>query len=170
MPNKPIIMTAEMGDADFRWADALRCRHYPPERNQVAAHITLFHHLPPAALDEILSVVKELVRQFPPPRAELTGLIHLGSGVAYQVRSDELMEMRAMMAERFHGLLTPQDQVAPRLHVTIQNKVTPSQARQLLDQLSADFKPRPLAITGLGLHHYMDGPWQVIGSWPFRGR
>ncbi len=30
--NRPIIMTAQMGKAEFAWADSLRRRYFPPER------------------------------------------------------------------------------------------------------------------------------------------
>ncbi|HEU5286581.1 MAG TPA: 2'-5' RNA ligase family protein, partial [Sphingomicrobium sp.] len=36
-----LIVTAELGAEDFAWLDALRRRHYPPERNRVPAHLTL---------------------------------------------------------------------------------------------------------------------------------
>src|SRR3546814_13176233 len=44
----PIIATATMGAADQRFFDALRTAHFPPERNHLAAHITLFPQLPPS--------------------------------------------------------------------------------------------------------------------------
>lgn len=168
--NKPIIMTAQMGKADFAWADGLRRRYFPPERNQISAHITLFHHLPPQALDEIKAAVAALAADLPKPEATLSALIHLGRGVAYQLHAPELLALRMELADRFGGLLTAQDQQKPRLHITVQNKVIPSEAKRLFEELSAEFEPRPFAIHGIGLHYYLDGPWQEIGVWPFRGR
>lgn len=168
--NKPIIMTAQMGPADFAWADNMRRRHFPPERNQIGAHITLFHHLPPQALDEIKSAVVALTGNLPKPEASLSGLIHLGNGVAYRLQAPELLALRMELADRFAGLLVAQDQQTPRLHITVQNKVTSGEARRLFDELSVAFEPRPLAIHGIGLHYYADGPWRDIGNWPFRGR
>ncbi len=49
----PIIVAAEFGGTDFTWLDGLRRAHFPPERNQIAAHLTLFHHLPPSLLAEL---------------------------------------------------------------------------------------------------------------------
>lgn len=167
--NKPIIMTALMGKADFAWADRMRRQYYPAERNVVSAHITLFHHLPPQALAELKASIVELTRTERKPVASLSGVLHLGRGVAYHIHSPELLDMRMALADRFHGLLTAQDQQRPRLHMTIQNKVIAKEAKQLCDILSATFEPRPLEIRGLGLQYYLDGPWQDIGSWPFRG-
>jgi len=167
--NKPIIMTAQMGRAEFAWADSLRRRYFPPERNQISAHITLFHHLPPQALDEIKSAVIAMTSGLPKPEAKLAGLIHLGRGVAYQLHAPDLLAMRMALADRFAGLLVAQDQHTPRLHITVQNKVIPREAKRLFEELSAQFEPRPFAIHGIGLHYYVDGPWQDIGIWPFRG-
>ncbi|WP_254306039.1 2'-5' RNA ligase family protein [Sphingopyxis sp. BSNA05] len=168
--NKPIIMTAQLGKADFAWANALRKRHFPPERNVIDAHVTLFHHLPPQALDEIKAAIVALTREAPRPDAHLSGLIHLGKGVAYRLQAPDLLALRMELAERFAGLLVAQDQQTPRLHITVQNKVPAREAHALFDSLSATFQPRPVTIHGIGLHYYLDGPWQTIGTWPFRGR
>lgn len=117
-----------MGAQDFAWADGLRRAHFPPERNLVPAHITLFHHLPPSLLPELAERMKRLCAE-PAPAAALTGVLFLGRGVAFQVESEGLLSIREELAEAFAGLLTPQDQARPRLHLTVQNKVPPGQAR-----------------------------------------
>jgi len=169
MPNKPIIMTAMMDKQDFAWVNSLRSQYYPLERNLVPAHITLFHHLPPHSLGEIKRAVVGVTRDSSPPVTSLQSLIYLGSGVGYQLHSPDLLAMRMELADRFYGLLSVQDQQVPRLHITIQNKVSAKEAKELLTQLSLDFEPRPFQIKGLALHYYMDGPWQSIGEWQFRG-
>ena len=42
----PLLITAELPRDVFAWVDALRRAHYPPERNRLGAHVTLFHALP----------------------------------------------------------------------------------------------------------------------------
>jgi hypothetical protein len=170
MRREPIIMTASMGAADQAWANALRRAHFPPERNVLDAHITLFHHLPGMYEAEIVARVKALAAEFSAPDAQLSELMNLGGGVAYRVHSPALLAIREMMSEGLHGLLTAQDQGRPRLHITVQNKVEPAVAKALLANLAQTFVPRPLAITGLALHRYLGGPWQHIGDWKFRGR
>ena len=44
----PIIVTALFGDGDNGWLQELRLAHYPPERNRVPAHLTMFRQLPPS--------------------------------------------------------------------------------------------------------------------------
>lgn len=170
MRREPIILTASMGAADQSWANALRRAHFPPERNFLDAHITLFHQLPGHYEGELIARVKALAAEFAAPQASLSEVMNLGGGVAYRVHSPGLLAIRERLAEDLHGLLTVQDQGRPRLHITVQNKVEPSVAKALLARLTAEFVARPLAITGLALHRYLGGPWQPIGDWRFRGR
>ena len=48
-----LIVTAEIAQRDFSWLEHLRRSHYPAERNQVPAHLTMFHALPPSAEAEV---------------------------------------------------------------------------------------------------------------------
>ncbi len=167
-PAAPIIVTALMGASDFAWADGMRRAHFPPERNHIPAHISLFHHLPPARLDELMRLLRGFAA-LSPPRARLGQVMMLGRGVAYRVESEELLAMRAEVAEAFRHDLVPQDQGNPRLHITVQNKVEPAVAKALHAELSAQFDPRPLAVAGLAAWHYLGGPWRLAGQVKFRG-
>ena len=46
--DRTFILTAELDGASFDWLDELRRAHFPPERNLLPAHLTLFHRLSPA--------------------------------------------------------------------------------------------------------------------------
>jgi 2'-5' RNA ligase superfamily len=164
----PIIITAEMGKPDQAWANGLRAKHFPPERNFLDAHITLFHHLPPSHLADIKSRLATLAGECPPV-AYLTEVMMLGRGVAYRVESPQLLSIREELAHDFSGLLIPQDQARPRLHITVQNKVDAATAKALHAELSATFRPRPLTISGLTAYYYRGGPWEHIATWKFRG-
>ncbi len=164
-----LIVTTEFGREDFAWLDSLRRRHYPPERNQVPAHLTMFHALPPSAESEIRARLAELTAG-PAPAAAITDVIDLVGGVALRVVSDELDAIRDDLADALHGLLSAQDAGGWRPHVTIQNKVEPGLSRRLSQSLERDFQPRPLRIAGLGLHRYLGGPWETLRVYPFRGR
>lgn len=168
--NAPIIITAAMGSAEQSWANALRTAHFPPERNYLDAHITLFHHLPPTHLPEIRARLAAMAREYAPPSAILADVMMLGRGVAYRIDCPDLLAMRDALAECLTGLLTPQDQARPLLHITVQNKVEPAVAKVLHAKLLAAFHPRPFAITGLAAHYYRGGPWEAIQSWSFSGR
>ena len=164
-----LIVTAELGAEDFAWLEGLRRRNYPPERNQVPAHLTLFHSVAPSAEPELSGRLAGLAA-CPAPRARLAGIMDLGSGVAFRVVSDDLDRLREDLAGDLHGLLGVQDSRGWRPHITIQNKVAPKVARDCIQALEASFSPRPLRIAGLGLHRYLGGPWETLGKYPFRGR
>ena len=162
-----LIVTAALGAADLGRLDALRRAHFPPDRNQLPAHLTLFHALPPSAEGEARSQLARLAAA-PAPRATLAAPYSLGGGVAYRVDSPELATLRETIADHFHGLLSAQDRAGWRAHITIQNKVLLPVAKALLNALLADHRDRPLAIRGIELHRYLGGPWQLLGQWRFR--
>lgn len=168
MAGAPLIVTASFGAGDDGWLQLLRRTHYPPGRNRVPAHLTLFHQLPPGAEEELGRRLAACAAERP-PRAVLAGVIDLGRGTALRVDSPELEAIRAGLAEALHGLLIPQDLAPWRPHVTVQNKVEPRDARRLQQQLRAGFDPRPLAIRGLSLWRYLGGPWELVRTHAFRG-
>ena len=164
-----LIVTAEIGLADFGWLDRLRRTHYPADRNQVAVHLTIFNALPPSAEGETRSRLSRFATS-PPPSARIEGLMDLGGGVAFRVLSPELDRIRNELSDDLSGLLGAQDSGGWRPHITIQNKATPKVSRALMAELERHFRPRRLAISGLGLHRYLDGPWEQLAIYPFRGR
>jgi hypothetical protein len=163
-----LVVTADFAPDDFAWLEGLRRRHYPMERNQVPVHLTLFHALPPSALDE---AKRQLALQSarPAPVATIAGLMDLGGGVAFRLVSDELDGIRDELADHFHGLLGARDAGGWRPHITIQNKVSNREARALQTELEREFRPARLGIAGLSLHRYVGGPWEDVGRYPFRG-
>jgi hypothetical protein len=134
----------------------------------VPAHLTLFHALPPSSEAEVRETLTALSRA-KPPSGRLVGLMSLGGGTALEVVSPRMMELRAELADRFHGLLSAQDDHPPRLHVTIQNKVTAREAKALQAELASTLRPRDFAFAGLALHAYRGGPWEFLKRWSFRG-
>jgi hypothetical protein len=156
------------GDGDNGWLQELRRTHFPPERNQVPAHLTLFHHIPPS-LERELGQRLAAHAAAPPPQARIAGVIDLGAGTAFRVESEELEDLRHDLAEAFRGMLTPQDRAPWRPHITIQNKVEPREARRLQERLRATFQPRPLSLKGMASWRYLGGPWEPIRSYVFRG-
>lgn len=162
-----LIVTGEIAPADFSWIEGLRRAHYPPDRNRTPAHLTIFHAIPPSAETELRGRIAQLVRR-PPPGASIEGLMDLGGGVALRVVSPELDRIREELADALHGLLGTQDSGGWRPHITIQNKVAPKTARALKDELERSFRRRALAIAGLAIHRYLDGPWERVVAYPFR--
>lgn len=165
----PLIVTAEMPPDLFSWANQLRTDHFPPERNYLKAHVTLFHALPPSCEPELRDCLKQLARDNAPVPARLAGVMKLGKGTALKLESEAMIDIWRQLAHRFHGMLTPQDEHKPRLHVTVQNKVSIEEAKALQAELTPRVQPRDFAFAGLAMHAYRGGPWEALGTFPFRG-
>jgi len=164
----PHIVLAVLPDAVQARLDALRRTHYPPERNRVPAHCTLFHAIPGMVSAELIQHLAALTAQTPPPRACIDRVIDLDSGTALGVLSPDLVVLRDGVADHFHGLLTGGDAVPLRLHVTIQNKVDRPTARALQRALGTSWRAVDTVIPALAVHRVVDGAWLPVGTWRFR--
>lgn len=167
--HRPLILTADMESAAAAKFEALRRRWFPPERNIVPAHITLFHQLPGSEFEGVISRLRMLARVNPPPLVEVTGLRSLGGGVAYKLRSPGLEALHADLVDGFGPLLTLQDRQGYRPHLTVQNKVTSAVARATLAELEASFVPFAFEVTGVAVWRYLNGPWEHLKTVTLRG-
>ena len=156
----PLLLTLRLAEPAQSLFQALRSRHFPAARNVVPAHVSLFHALPGEARAEIQRLLGALQAERPaiqvePPRS-------LGRGVAFPLASPELLALRASLAGSWSEWLTPQDRQRYAPHVTVQNKVTPEQARETLWRLRQGFVPWRTEGVELLLWRYLDGPWEAV--------
>ncbi len=170
MKNPPFIVTASLPPDIFVWADGLRREHFPPERNHLQAHVTLFHSFAPSLLEELKIILPQIAGEYAKVPAQITGLMDLGKGTAIRLQSTGMLAIRSAIAEHFHGALTDQDLHEPRLHITIQNKVSKEEARALQASLEGQIETRFFDFPGLELHRYLGGPWEELRRFAFRGR
>ncbi len=163
--NPTFILTLAFDPATFARLDALRRAHFPPERNFIPAHLTLFHSLGEDAESAIRAATER-----PPFPLAFSRVHRLGRGAAFAVDSPELIALRAGLARAFKGGLTAQDRQPYRPHVTIQNKADPETARTTLEALSSTFAPWKGTGVGLLFWRYLGGPWALEREFPFRPR
>lgn len=166
----PLILTATLPPHLHRRFTDLRRRHFPPERNYLEAHVTLFHALPGWCEEEACGYLARLAGEVAPVAARVDGLMPLGGGTAIRLASPDLLDLRDLIADHFHGLLSAQDTHRPRLHVTIQNKVTAREAKALQAALAGTIVAESFAFPGLALHRYLGGPWELLRTFVFRGK
>ena len=162
----PLVLTLQLDRVSQERFDALRRAHFPPERNHLAAHVTLFHALPGEREDDVRADL-EASAQRPAYDVQVARVRSLGKGVAYDLRSADLAAQRTELARRWQPWLTPQDARPHAAHVTVQNKVPPERARALLQELEAGFAPYAVRATGLALWRYLGGPWEPLGVYRF---
>ena len=163
----PLILTAQLPEDLQGWATGLRNAHFPPERNYLSAHVTLFHALPGFCEAEVIRQVRQLAKEFAPVDAQIVGVMSLGGGTAIRLESEGMLRLRAMIADHFHGMLTEQDSGGKRLHVTVQNKAKAAEAKALHAKLTANFQPFAIEAVGLDLWQYLGGPWRHIQQYRF---
>lgn len=170
----PFILTAVLPRDLQAFAEGLRRAHYPPEKNRLHAHVTLFHAFAPSLLEELREFLPRIAAEFAPPEGRVKGVMDLRTGTAIALEAPQLLGLRAGIAEHFRGSLTAQDLHEPRLHITIQNKVTKEEARALQADLSGLLAPwigkGAFTFPALALHRYCGGPWEHLKTCAFRGR
>lgn len=164
MSAEPLILTVRLEEQSQAFFDAQREKYFPPERNYLKAHLTLFHQLPPEpSTFAYLSSLKQAAFKI-----DVIGLISLGAGVAYAIESPELISLRKSLMLHFAGVLIPQDKQGFRPHITIQNKVTPEESKNLLADLVKTFEPFEAQVSGLDVWTYLGGPWRHEHDYAFR--
>ena len=164
---EPLILTALLDPASQARFDRERQRHFPAKINHIAAHVTLFHHLPGGEQATIDADLTEASRGAAAAPFSIAGLRSLGRGTAYELLMPQVVALRSALARRWQSWLTAQDRQGWRPHVTVQNKVTPTEARQLHAMLEAGFVPCEGMVQGLALWRYLGGPWELLARYPF---
>ena len=163
----PLIVTAALDEGAFAWFDDLRQSHFPRHRNKVPAHVTLFHALPGEHQSKVVQTLKAACQRRRPLPIDVRSPWSLGRGVAYRLASPDLEALRQELALAFSPWLTRQDQAPYRPHITVQNKVEPEDARELLEQLQMEFEPFEIFAEGLLLWRYLGGPWALVERFRF---
>ena len=123
----PLIVTLRMDPASAAHFTAMRQSHFPAHRRWLDAHVTLFHALPGAAIDQVPRDVGDTAKKTAP--FDLT----------------------------WRG----------PLHITVQNKVSPTVARTLHRQLVESFASTEVLATGIDVWHYAGGPWRHARTFLF---
>ena len=170
MSTAPLILTLTLDPDAQQFFNQLREAHFPPERNYLAAHLTLFHHLPGEQRAAIEGELSRRAAALGPLTLAVTGVQFLGRGVAYSLESPAVAELHRELQQQWQPWLTPQDQQRRRPHVTIQNKVDPKVARALHEELSASFQPFEATGRALHLWAYRGGPWESMRQFVFLER
>lgn len=163
----PLILTLALDAKSQAYFNALRKEHFPPERNYLDAHLTLFHALPSEWLVALQDELTESASNTPAFSMQVSGLMSLGKGVAFSIESLYLKELHEKLRLRWLEHLSPQDRQKLRPHVTIQNKVLPEQARHLKVRLEKEFQIFEIVAEGFLLWEYLDGPWRLLKQFPF---
>ena len=118
----PLIVTLEADPVSQARFDDARERRFPPERNLIPAHVTLFHRLPGEQADAVALRLSHVTRARAPPHFRVASVMALGRGAAYRLDLLAGNELRRAIGAGFEAVV--QDCGALRAHVMVQNKVS----------------------------------------------
>jgi hypothetical protein len=161
-----LILTLKLDQSAESYFQNLRIQHYPPSRNQIPAHISLFHYLPGEDESQIEKDLKSVCQrdqfslQILPPKL-------MGAGVMFPVKSPELEAMHATLKHKWQRWLKPQDLQGYRPHIVVQNKVSREIAQTTLINLNFDHPFSAVIAEGLLLWEYQNGPWCLKNTYQF---
>ena len=163
----PLILTLAFDPASEARFQAARDAHFPPERNLVPAHATLFNHLPGDRAAPVASRVDAACAEVAGPLPfEAVEVMALGRrDAAYRLSCPGVEDLRRRVGAGF--ALSDQDKGKRRLHVTVQNKADPDTAAATLSALRAGFAPFTGRAVGVRLWWYRGGPWEPMREWTF---
>ncbi|AFL86712.1 hypothetical protein Terro_0363 [Terriglobus roseus DSM 18391] len=159
------VLTLALDDEAQHRFESLRQRHFPPARNRIPAHLTLFHTLPET--DETVARLVEISASQHVFSLEMKAPQLIGRGVAFFFVSAPAMALHRRVSAAFAEHLSAQDRQGFRPHVVVQNKVTGEVAKATLALLLAEFAPFPVSAVGLDLWRYLDGPWEHMQRFSF---
>lgn len=157
------ILAAQLDAESFAWLDALRRAHFPPERNVLSAHLTMFHRLSPSQVELLQSVRLPAA----PISLQFDGVMFLGFGNAIRVMSPGLEQLRADVKAAMGDGLSRQDDQRWTPHVTIQNKAAAADARALHAALTSELRACSGWARALDIYEYVGGPWKHTRALPF---
>jgi 2'-5' RNA ligase len=168
MPNAPLILTLTLDADSQHFFNTLRQQHFPPERNYLDAHLTLFHHLP-ANEHQMIEDITLASQNYTAMQLHVNEIKSIGNGVAYKIECDRLLQLHQYLQQQWAKWLIPQDRQKLWPHITIQNKVEANQAKTLKEELEQSFEPFTATGIGLSLYEYLGGPWNFIQKFDFTG-
>jgi len=161
----PLILTLGINEAAQHYFDNLRARYFPPKKNFLKAHLTLFHSLP----DEpgIYDYLSKTAEKQPVFSLQAERIVSIGRGTAIKIESHELMSLHRALQDYWFGFLSAQDKQKLWAHITIQNKVSPEKAGELQALLNTGFESFRFRASGFRLWRYLGGPWEELAFFKF---
>lgn len=114
-----LIPTARVPEEHLEVFDRLRQTHFPADRNFLRAHSTMFHRLPGEHESRIIDQITWATESQQAMTAEVSGVRHLGAGVAFSITSPALEAVRTMLKSELVVWLGLQDMQRWQPHITV---------------------------------------------------
>lgn len=164
-----LILTLGFDSRSFAWFEQARQAYFPPGRNFIPAHLTLFQQLPDAERGQIGGACAALARRTAPLPFTAARLLDFGGGTGVALEMPGYVPLLTALRERWEPMLARQDRQARRPHVTVQNKVPRSVALIDRERIAERFTPFEGVADRLLLWHYRGGPWEALARYDLEG-
>ncbi len=165
-PNSTVLVTLSLDPESQNFFQRLRDQYFPPDRNIVPAHVTLFHKLPESSGEKIKADIQTVVQR-PAFDLHVTSIMNTGSGVSYKLESPEFCDLHKQLRNQWLQWLTPQDRQGFRPHIVVQNKVSVETAKRTYEVLQGQFQTFTARSADIILWRYLGGPWEELESFRF---
>ncbi|WWD16010.1 hypothetical protein CI109_100435 [Kwoniella shandongensis] len=190
-PQSPLILTLRLDSASHQLLTSLRSKYFPPHRNFLTAHVTLFHAIPSHRYPELDSYLNNLVEKHrekggwdvflgePEPmgnRGVYLRLRERPSNTTENLRSQLLHDLKKGIKEEKDKLTNQDLQTMKRPHVTVLNKARDEEeVEKCLKEVKEVFEKMGEKgqhvgrATGFELWEYLGGPWKHVKAYSFGG-
>lgn len=166
--SKVFILTLSLNPELQNELNLWRARYFPPERNFLDAHVTLFHALPEIEWARFNADVEQVTRKTPRFKVRVAEPYSLGRGVGVKVEAKDIGVIHQRLQNLWQDFLRPQDLQKRRAHCTLQNKVEPAHARASRAEIGAAWTNLEGEARALDLWEYLNGPWRFCARYDLR--
>lgn len=165
-PTGPLVLTLTLDKATQSLLTGLRTKYFPAHRNHLAAHITLFHAIPPHRIEEFDRHVQSVCASRHPfdvyvgePRKMSYGGVMLlvrerPSGSVGSIHDRLLRALKKGVSEEKDNLTKQDLQGMSRAHVTVLNKAgSEEEVEKCLQEVTELFEGMKRPGQEHGQHH-----------------
>jgi hypothetical protein len=133
-PAGPLILTLSLDKASHQFLTGLRQKYFPPHRNFLSAHVTLFHAIPPQRISELDGYLEGICKEqkgwdvfIGEPKKMGKGGVMVSvrerpSGTIEAIREDLLYNMKRNAGGNEDRLSEQDQRRMGKPHVTVLNK------------------------------------------------
>ncbi|WWC73891.1 uncharacterized protein I206_107863 [Kwoniella pini CBS 10737] len=188
----PIILTLRLDKATHQLLTSLRSKYFPPHRNFLSAHVTLFHAIPSHRFDELDENLNKICNSksgwdvfFGEPEKMGNRGVYL---ICRERPSNSVEKIhRELLSNLKKGIKSDQDkltnqdlQTMRKPHVTVLNKASNEEqvdiclkeVKEFFEGMRKDGQKEGQhkgRAVGFEVWEYLGGPWKSIKEYTFQG-
>ncbi|KAG7575307.1 hypothetical protein FFLO_00471 [Filobasidium floriforme] len=192
IPRNPLILTLTLDKASHAFLTNLRSKYFPPSRNFLSAHVTLFHAIPPHRINELNQHLNHICAttggwdvfigepKAMGKRGVLVNVRERPSATVENIHHELLTSLNRGVKSNDDRLTDQDARPLGKPHVTILNKAKDEeQVDKCLQEVLKVFEEMKQPgqkngqqvgrAIGFELWEYMGGPWKPLKAYWLKG-